>query len=244
MSDKFDETLTRPVESPAGETESPDYGGASSDACEGTASDSSPSNGLKSSLNLTSQETVVKVNDFSLADIRLSQDFENTVGVKKLLTQIRVGKPPQHVFIRVRRGNEWCVEVWILEFKEDRETYLVHPRVLESVGGLAVPMILYTAITRNGDIFLLPVKLLRSDGRSDSWNESRRTAAELAMRKWIRMGANMNAGAYDIYEATGNIPEPEWPADKTLEDLLNIAFKDRIIDSHDHPVVKRLRGEI
>lgn len=203
-----------------------------------------PQGGGKSFTNVPIAELEVKPNGFNIADIRMSQDFDNNATVKKVLTHIRVDKPAKHVFFMVRKESFWSVDVWILEFKEDRETYLVHPNTLQSVGDLAVPTTLYTAITRNGDIFFLPVRISRSDSRSDSWNDSRRAAAELAKNKWLRMTANTNTSCYDVYEATGNIPDPEWPTDFTLEDLLNIAFKDRMIEGHEHPVLKKLRGEI
>ncbi len=54
----------------------------------------------------------------------------------------------------------------------------------------------------------------------------------------------MSLGAYRIFEATGELPEPEWPVEN-MRDLLEIAFKGgRLIDSIDHPVLKRLRGEV
>jgi hypothetical protein len=59
-------------------------------------------------------------------------------------------------------------------------------------------------------------------------------AAERAMVKWISLWANMNAGAYDIYEALGNLAEPRWP-DDTFHELLKIAFRDRLVNSLDHP---------
>jgi hypothetical protein len=53
----------------------------------------------------------------------------------------------------------------------------------------------------------------------------------------------MSLGAYRIWEARGDLPEPEWP-EQSLGDLLRIAFKVRYVDSLDHPVLKRLRGEV
>jgi hypothetical protein len=103
-------------------------------------------------------------------------------------------------------------------------------------------MMLYTTINRQRSLALWPVKLPEPDGRTLEWHRSANEAAERAMRVWIRITANMNLGAYDIFEATGKIPEPEWPA-HTFQDLLRIAFRERIIDSFDHPVLKRLRGE-
>ena len=59
---------------------------------------------------------------------------------------------------------------------------------------------------------------------------------------WVRVAANMSLGAYEVYEASGSIPDPEWP-DVTFRVLLEIAFKGRFIQSLDHPVIHRLQGE-
>ena len=61
--------------------------------------------------------------------------------------------------------------------------------------------------------------------------------------KWIRVTANMSLGAYDVFETTGNLPEPQWP-EQSFQELLRIAFKDHYIDEMNHPVLKRLRGEV
>ena len=52
---------------------------------------------------------------------------------------------------------------------------------------------------------------------------------------------NMNLGAYDIHMALAEFPPPEWP-EMPFMNVLEIAFKGRVIGSHDHPVIKRLRG--
>jgi hypothetical protein len=56
------------------------------------------------------------------------------------------------------------------------------------------------------------------------------------------MASNMPLGAYDVYETRVNWPAPQWPTE-SLSDLLRVAFKSRFIESLDHPVLKRLRGE-
>ena len=63
------------------------------------------------------------------------------------------------------------------------------------------------------------------------------------MTQWIRIAANMSLGAYEIYEATGNLPDPEWP-DLEFGEILKLAFRDRFVTSPDHPVVKRLQGAV
>jgi hypothetical protein len=61
------------------------------------------------------------------------------------------------------------------------------------------------------------------------------------MKKWVRVTANMSLGAYEIFEAMGDLPEPVWP-EHPLEEILTIAFRERLVDHPDHPVVQRLRG--
>ena len=48
-------------------------------------------------------------------------------------------------------------------------------------------------------------------------------------------------GDYQIETAEGIDHEPAWP-DKTFEDLLKLGFDGKIIDSEEHPYVRRLRG--
>jgi hypothetical protein len=64
----------------------------------------------------------------------------------------------------------------------------------------------------------------------------------MAAGKWVRVAANMHLGAYEVFEATANLPGPEWP-ELSFQHLLRVAFKDRFIQEMDHPVLRKLRGE-
>jgi hypothetical protein len=57
----------------------------------------------------------------------------------------------------------------------------------------------------------------------------------------VRVKANQNNGAYDIFVAEAVIAEPEWPK-VSFQELLRIGFRDRLVDDLDHAVLKRLRG--
>ena len=50
----------------------------------------------------------------------------------------------------------------------------------------------------------------------------------------------MALGAYHVHTST-TIPDPKWP-DLSMHQILTIAFRDRFIETVDHPVLKRLRG--
>jgi len=61
------------------------------------------------------------------------------------------------------------------------------------------------------------------------------------MTRWVRVKANMFLGAYEITVAESAMADPIWP-ELTYQDLVRIAYRDRMVTTIDHPVVKRLRG--
>ena len=64
----------------------------------------------------------------------------------------------------------------------------------------------------------------------------------MAEKNWVRLSSNRQTGSYEAMVAKGEIPEPTWP-DLTFEDILEIAFgKTHIIDSPDHPALRKLWG--
>ena len=183
-------------------------------------------------------------NPFDPEQLRLSQDFEASVGVQKALITVPVRKPDRQWFFRVRPGEEWRLPTAVLELKEERETFLVDPRLVPNIPGEVKRVMIYTAINRQGVVFLWPVRL--PDGetrRKDNWSASAHEAAAMAERRWTRMTANMSLGAYEVFQATGSIPDPEWPS-KTLAELLELAFKDRFIRDVKHDVIQQLLGAV
>jgi hypothetical protein len=129
----------------------------------------------------------------------------------------------------------------VLELKEDRETFLVAPSMRDDLLTEAFPVTLFQSITRQGVLFLWPCRLPGMDGRTIDWHASALEAAEFATKSWVRVQADMSLAAYSIFEALGDLPDPEWP-NLPFSDILRIGFKDKYIDSPEHPAVQRLRG--
>ena len=177
---------------------------------------------------------------FDLASLCLPQNFTEGVQVKKLLKTVPARRPNPQDFVRVHPSADYRRNLLCIDLKEDRECYVVRPEIADSLAGETVFKTLFTAITRQGVVFLWPVTI-PPDGKSNEWWRSAREAAELATRRWIRVKADMHLGAYQMYEAEGKIPDPEWP-DLSYQEILRIAFRDRMIDRNDHPVIHRLRG--
>lgn len=175
--------------------------------------------------------------------LRLSQDFGKSVGVKKIVTTVPVRKPNPQDFIRVHPDSQYSFEAGILELKDEGEIFIVDQDLWAELPGEIVPKILLTTINRQKVLTLWPIKLPDMDGRIDNWNHSAMEAAAMAREQWLRVMSNRSLGAYEVFAATGNLPEPEWP-DIEMQEILNTAFRGKVIDTMDHPAIRRLRGDL
>jgi hypothetical protein len=179
-----------------------------------------------------------------LTALRLDQSYADSVGVKKLLTTVPVRKPHSQEFVRTHTDEKFRLPgAAIIELKDDRESFLVLPTVATLLSpGDFVAKDLFLTLSRQNILFLWPVPVPKTDGRGrgNGWHISARNAAVLATTQWVRLTPNMPLGAYDTSVATAKLPEPEWPTDKSFNDILRIAFKDRLIETIDHPVIQRL----
>ena len=177
----------------------------------------------------------------NLEALRLSPDAAATAGTKEVLRHVPVRKPNRTEFVRVHPDADMQLATGVFIDREEREVFFVVPELRVELAGELKPVLLATAISRQGVVILWPVPLPDAGGRRNAWAETAREACEMGKRAWVRLVPDMSLGAYRIYEAEGQLSAPMWP-DKALSELLKLGFKDRIIDSADHPVVRRLRG--
>ena len=180
---------------------------------------------------------------FDPASLRLGQDYASTAGVQKVITVVPVRKPNKQEFFRVREGEDWRLETLVLEDQTNRDTYLVDPSLRSDLMDETTFVCLFTAISRQGAVFLWPAKMPAPDGRTNNWHDSALQAADIAQRQWVKMAASMAQGMYLTFSPISELPEPEWP-EISFRDLLAKAFGSRRIASMDHPVLKELRGEL
>ena len=189
--------------------------------------------------------TAAAADPFSPAALRLSPDFGKAVGVKKVLLSVPVKKPATSWFVRVHPDDAYRCLTNVIELKENNEIYLVGQALWNNLGAAATflkPKAFYTATNREGVVFLWPVNLPGDETHPHPCYATAREAALLATKNWLRMSWNPSANNYDVVEATAPLGDPTWPSE-SFEQLWRIAFKDRQIDSLDHPVLRKLRGE-
>lgn len=177
-----------------------------------------------------------------LTSFAINEDTGETF-VKKALTTVPVRKPPKESFMRTSKDENAWKTYSMIELKEEGKCYLLSQPIaaaLEAAGeSTLIKARLVPAVDRQGNLFLWPLKV--SD-RENDWNLSAYRAAVMAREKWVRVQANMAAGAYDTLVAKIQNADPAWP-DEDFGTILKIAFEGRVITQWEHPVLKELRGE-
>src|SRR5262249_1420712 len=133
------------------------------------------------------------------------------IGVNKILSDLPLKLPGKQTWFRTRHGEEWRGAFAIIDLKDDREQYVVSPRLVPELSTEVGYKTLRLAITRSGNPFFLPLRFPGPDGKDMRWWSSMREHAARAEVCWIRVISNQEIGAYERLEATGQIPDPKWP---------------------------------
>ena len=192
---------------------------------------------------MENQNIQINSSKINLSELRLPANYGATLGVKKVVNSVYVGKPKKSQFFQVHNSLETKYLAMEYEQKDNKEWYLVHPSVANQISELVRSIQLLVGIDRQGNSFLIPVILPGEDGRWNSWHESLARACEFAKSKWIRIASNRSAGGYDVYEAQGDLPSPDWP-ECGMDEMVEIAFRGKIINHIEHPVVQSILGRV
>jgi hypothetical protein len=183
---------------------------------------------------------------FDVESMRIDGEQGDALEVEEVLTVVTVRKPGKEAYVRVHPDEGYRGSYRILNLKDTREMWLVKRELWPQLVAepCFVPLLLVTAVTMQGDTFLWPLRIPGPDGRIDEWGRSERAAADLARTSWVRVMAKQGGVGYATVKAKGvQLPEPRWPA-LNFKELVTIAFRDRVIGEADHPMLRRLRGEV
>ena len=155
--------------------------------------------------------------------------------VKKI---IEVRKPANDEFFRCDSRDNYKMLFNIIKY--NGISYLVENSLHRELAKDIIPVIIYTLYTRSNDILLWHFKA--HNGKwLDTWSQSGHDAMEVAVNKWVRLSPNSAKFKYNIITAEGKCDEPVW-TDKSFQELLSFAFKNKVINSMNHHVVCALNG--
>lgn len=166
-----------------------------------------------------------------------------TVQRKSVLVNVTVGRPPNDVYFHAH-PEDVLDDATILRDSEgtSRAHYFVvphmrmHPKLTPRLRHVTLALV---CIWPGGAPLIWPVPIL-GEREFKVW-KSARAAYELSRTKWTQMVWNEEIADYTIETAENIDHEPTWP-DKDFGDLLKLAFDGKVINSEDHPYVRRLRG--
>lgn len=154
---------------------------------------------------------------------------------------IEIRPPRSQEFIRTHPDPEYRLNTKLFFFEHDGRYYLIKNHLWHKLGDDLISVTLVPYMTRIGQLFLWPIKSYDRRGRINSWINSAQNAANQGTNRWVRLKPNHTTNKYDISIPCNALEEPEWPV-KTLDEIISDAFEDHVINSLEHPVVKRLMG--
>lgn len=177
-------------------------------------------------------------NAYDLDNLILPQDF-SPLGEKQI-TRLRVKKPHRLEWIAVSPDTEIRVMLFERQYEMDKEQFIVAKSAIDILREEGKPCMLYPYVTQDGVLRLWPIRLPHPDsGKLDSYSETAHDAATRYRGKWIRVAANRKESQYEVTIMKRKAAPPRFP-DLSIQDMLELAFKDKIIDSLDHPAIADL----
>ncbi|MBW8617069.1 MAG: hypothetical protein KGO21_00040 [Hyphomicrobiales bacterium] len=181
-------------------------------------------------------------NPFDPKSLAVRQTGGENFAVKKVHTVIGVRKPNSKEWVRVHPSDEYQIDVAVFEDSENGVTYIATPEIALEFSGDFKFVGLKLAVNRQGSPFLWKHPPVDPEGRDNLWNASHREALATAKDVWVKMTSNRSLGAYECQIAPNLNVDPEWP-ELNLEQLLEIAFRGRLISDSEHILLRQLRGE-
>jgi hypothetical protein len=183
---------------------------------------------------------------FEPQSYKVPQSLAAAEGVKKHLVELPVRSPHGTWYVRRHPDEAYCRKSWFIILKEEDETYLVAPHLWAGLQGESAfkPLVLYLATTKQGKLFLWAVKVPVDETREPAkWMRAPLEAARLAKDTWTRISWDERTRQHNVNTNPADHTEPEWP-DLPMRDLMELAFKGFTITDVNHPVLRRLRGEV
>ena len=177
----------------------------------------------------------ITIAGFDPAAFRLPANGTEVFETETLDGPLQLRKPAKYEWFRTapREESPWLAAL----IKADQsDEYVLLPNIVGHFPS-ASRVELRLVITRKNEVFVWPVRQLDGPRKPMPFITDALRAAEVAEKDWIRM--EWNGSGYSIHTAKVDLPEPEWPADLTIESALT-RMGDSLIDSLEHPVAEYL----
>jgi hypothetical protein len=168
--------------------------------------------------------------------------LEEFVSAEERSSVVECKRPPKGVFFTVRAetpGEPWKDRgfYFLLEL-EGRDPYIVAPAIAKEKQDEDVirPVLLVRYVTMAGEEGLWPLKINRSDAKSNPWNTSALNILNIAESgKWVRIVSMKQHYRHQESKKTFDEVPPKF-TDRSFDELVNISYKDRTVTTLDHEI--------
>ena len=178
----------------------------------------------------------------NLSDLALPQDFQHLAEVSTEVLAVPLKRPGKQTWFSPHPESALWMSAAIIQDEAEGDAFVVASGLRGELTGEWVPKILVPCLTRQGSWMVWPIRFPGPDGKIDTWNQSALEIAKKYGGKWIRVVSNREIGAYEAASPISPLDPPAWPED--INPILQTALKGNVIDNRDHPLLKRLRGEL
>ena len=154
---------------------------------------------------------------------------------------IPVQRPDPQSWIWIPADPNMKKTVSLLAIKRTNSFYLVRPEVAGVLDGDVKSHLIVPYQDRDGGLFIWAVKLYDAYGSQDTWTLSALRIIYEDADSWIQIRSHKNISSYNAEKITIEVPAPKWPPGG-LSYMVNRAFKSKVINSTEDPIIQRLRG--
>ena len=181
--------------------------------------------------------------EIDLDAIALPQNFSDLAAVKTD-TSVKIQKPTKQTWFAPHPDQtSWKVYATIEDQNDFRALYVLSSAIANDLEKSEwARRALVPCITRQGNLFIWPLRVPDDEGKLDSWSRSASEIVTSSGNQWIRITANHEAQGYVSCRPVSPQSDPVWPKD--LAEVMRKAVMQRLISNTDHPLLKHLRGEI
>jgi hypothetical protein len=182
-------------------------------------------------------------NPVAAASLAIDQShLEDYASAEERSSVVKSERPPKGVFFTVRAetpGELWKDRAFyfLLEFG-GRDPYIVAPAIAKAKEEEDVirPVLLVRYVTMAGEEGLWPLKINRSDAKSNPWNTSALNVLDIAAGgKWVRLVSTGNHYRHQVSRKNFEQVPPKF-TDRSFDELVDIAYKDKTITTLDHEI--------
>lgn len=180
-------------------------------------------------------------NPLAAADLAIDQShLEEYTNPAAADSVVECQRPAKGLFFTVRpeTGKPWKDRAfYFLLQMEGRDPYIVAPSIAatKTEEDTIRPVLVVRYVTMAGEEGLWALKLNPPDGRSNNWNTSALNILELAESGWVRIVSLRKHYRHQVSRKTFDEVPPKF-TDRPFSELIDIAFKDRIVTTLDHEI--------